>query len=276
MRHFMSTPLHRTPAAAGTPRTWLCALGLAASLAMAGPAQAADASATLQVTAVQVSASSGLQLNWLAGSAYQTLFAESREAGGLGGNSLAEPEPGFTWANQSVSTSTAHAAAAAQAGATGLVQLQADASRVFFDAVALPHTGAARVQQAGEFTLSGAGQVTILINYQLNASAVLQDGGLTFAQSTLSLSAGNVQSGVGSSLQQAVWSMDEPGGVGSRSGQLSLVIDLAGPQETGYYDLRGNLDVAAVAAVPEPANWAMLGSGLLALVGLARRRTHPA
>ena len=255
-----------------TPRPLLRALSIVAALALAAPAYAADAAASLQVTGLHISSSAGLQFNWLASSAYQTLFAESRKAGGLGGNSLAEPDPVFSWADLSVSTSTGATTAAAQASAAGLVGLQASANRVFFDATALPHTGSARVQQAGEFTLSGAGQVTIVIDYQLSASAVLQDGGLTFAQSTLSMNAGNVQSGVGSSQQVALWSLDELGGTGSRSGQLSFVVDLAGPQDTGYYDLRGNLDVSAVAAVPEPANWAMLGSGLVAMLALARRR----
>lgn len=272
MHHLISTTVRSIPPAACAPRMLLRTLCLAASLGTMAAAHAVDAEASLQVTGLHISSSAGLQFNWLAGSAYQALFAESRDAGGLGGNNLAEPDPVFSWAELAVSTSTNNATAAAQAGATGLVALQATANRVFFDATALPHTGAARVMQAGEFTLSGAGQVTIVIDYQLSASAVLHDGGLTFAQSTLSINAGNLQTGVGSSQQVALWSLDEAGGVGSRSGQLSLVVDLAGPQETGYYDLRGNLDVSAVAAVPEPANWALLGSGLVGLLALARRR----
>ena len=116
MRHMTSTTIRSTPALTGTPRALLRTLSLAAALALAAPAFAADAVASLQVTGLHISSSAGLQFNWLASSAYQTLFAESRDAGGLGGNNLAEPEPGFSWAAQAVSTSTDHATAAALGG----------------------------------------------------------------------------------------------------------------------------------------------------------------
>ena len=240
------------------------------------PARAADASATLQVTQLQFVTTGGATLQWLDSFAYQAAFAESREAGGLGGNSLQEPAPLLAWSDQSLTTATAHAAAAVQAASGGTSSLTASATRHVFDPldplVAQPHSASAWLQQAGAFTASSATQVTVLINYQLSVAAPLEDQGETFAQATLTLNLGNFDSGAGFSEQLGLWSTSLPGGSGSQSGQLSFVLDLADAQQIGWYDLRANIDVSATAAVPEPQAWALLAAGLGVVLMRTRRR----
>jgi hypothetical protein len=246
---------------------------LAASLVAATPALAADANATVQVTGLQFSASDGLSFSWLAGSGYQALFAESREAGGLGGNQLADPAPLDSWADQALATATAHAAATAGAGVTGLLSAGASASRaVAAVQPAQPHAGNSWAMQSGWFQLSGAGQLTIVVDYQLSASAPLGDGQDSQALAGLQLQAGNLDTGSSGSDGLQLWSFELPGGSASRSGSLQLVVNITGPGQTGFYDLRANADVSAIATVPEPGGWAMLALGLATLGAMVRRQ----
>lgn len=248
---------------------------LAGSLLTSLPAQAADASATVQVTGVQFSASSGLHLQWLPDSLYQRLFAESREAGGLGGNQLANPTPGSSWTDQQLHTATAHAGATAMASAGGLLDATASASRHLFDPVAgQPHRGLGAAQQSGWFQLSGAGSLTITVAYQLDVAAPLGDGNDSFAGGLLQLQAGNLDTGSNDMAEVQLWSFELPGGSASRSGSLQLVVDIADPLHTGFYDLRANADVSAVSSVPEPGAWALMALGLVGLGARARRRSR--
>ncbi|MBP6900778.1 MAG: PEP-CTERM sorting domain-containing protein [Burkholderiaceae bacterium] len=248
----------------------------AAALLASVPARAVDASATLQVTQLQWITTGGATLQWLDGFAYQAAFTESREAGGLGGNSLQEPVPLLAWSDQSLATATAHAAAALQAGSAGSSSLSASATRHVFDPlnplVAQPHSASAWLQQAGAFTASATTQVTVLIDYQLSVAAPFDDQGETFAQATLTLNLGNFDSGASFSEQRSLWSTQLLGGAGSQNGQLSFVLDLADAQQIGWYDLRANIDVSATAAVPEPQAWALLAAGLGVVLMRTRRR----
>ena len=250
----------------------LAALAAALGLLAGAPALAADASASVQVTSLQFSTSGGLSLQWLPGSSFQALFAESREAGGLGGNDLAEPGSSDGWSDQSVSTAVAHAASTAQAGANGLLAAAASANRSIADPLyAQPHTGNSWVQQSGWFQLSGAGSLTVTVGYSLAAAAPLADGNDSFAGATLQLQAGNLGLDSSGLAEDMLWSFELPGGSASRSGTLSLTVDLSDPLQIGFYDLRANADVSAIATVPEPGSWALMALGMLALGGLARR-----
>lgn len=258
-----------------TTQLRIAAAALAASLMAAAPALAADASASVQITSVQFSAGNGLTVQWLPDSQSQSLFAESREAGGLGGNDLAEPGPGSSWADQQLSTSTAHAAASAQADGSGMLTVAGSASRSLFSPDAgQPHRALSWAQQSGWFQLSGAGSLSITVGYQIAAAAPLGDGNGSFAGATLQLQAGNLDAGSSGLAEDQLWSFDLPTGSASRSGTLSLVVDISDPLQTGFYDLRANADVSAVSSVPEPGGWALLALGLATLGALVRRQSR--
>ena len=258
-----------------TTQHFIAAAALAAGLVAGAPALAADATASVQVTRLQFTASNGLSVNWLSDSMFQSLFAESREAGGLGGNDLADPGFGSTWADQLLDTSTAHAAASAQAGANGLLAVAGSASRSLFSLDAgQSHRALAWANQAGWFQLSGAGSLQISLDYTIAATGPLGDGLGSFAGATLQLQAGNLDTASDGLAEDQVWSFDLPSSNGSdaRSGTLSLLVDISDPLQTGYYDLRANVDVSAVSSVPEPGGWAMLALGLATLGALVRRQ----
>ncbi len=250
---------------------------LAAGLVASAPALAADVSASVQVTGVHFSASNGLSFSWLAGSGYQALYAESREAGGLGGNDLAEPMPQDDWSSQSLSTSTAHASAGASASADGLLSSSASASRATAAVQpAQPHTGNSWALQSGYFQLSGAGQLSIVVDYTLSVAAPLGDGQDSSALASLQLQAGNFDTGTSASDELQLWSFTLPTGSASQSGSLSLLVDISGPMDTGFYDLRANTDVSAVASVPEPGGWALMALGLASLGAMVHRQRRVA
>jgi len=245
----------------------LTALALAASTG----AQAADASASVQITGLSIVADSGVTLSWLPSSSFQSLYAESREAGGLGGNDLQEPASS-AWATQAIQTSTGHASASASASASGLGGVLASASRALVNPLALPHSSASWLQQSGEFSLSGAGHVSLVVDYSVSVSAPTSDGSDTWAYGALTVSFGNLFSGLSQTELVSVFSADPLFNNGSPSGRLTLAADFAGPAQTGYYDLRLNAGASAVAAVPEPAHWALVLAGLATLALRQRRR----
>jgi len=243
------------------------ALAAAITLTASPAARAADATAAVQITGLSFATSAGIQLSWLPASRFVGLYAESREAGGLGGNSLQAPAPS-AWADTGVQTATAHAAAAATTTAGALAGVQAAADRALIDPLAQPHTGAAWVLQSGEFTLSGAGHVTVVLDYTLAASAPTTDGSDTWAYAALTASLGNWGSGQSQLRSVEQWSFDQ---AGPQAGRFTFELDVDGPQQTGAFDLRLNANASAVAAVPEPAHWLLMLAGLAA-VGWRQQR----
>ncbi|MEK8053066.1 PEP-CTERM sorting domain-containing protein [Ideonella sp. DXS22W] len=259
-----------------TFRTPFALLAGAAALALGAPATAADATTSVQVTQLQFVTGNGLTLQWLDGFGFQSAFAESREAGGLGGNSLREPDPllpASGAAAQSLATATAHAVASVSADADGRSLLSAGAWRfIVTPDLSQPHTGQAWLQQASGFTLSGAGQVTVLVDYTLSVASPFSDGGHSWALAALTLNAGNLDTGTSFSAERLLASPLLSGGSGTDSGRVSFVIDVDNAQQTGWFSLRSNVDVSAAAAVPEPQAWALFALGLGTLLLAARRR----
>ena len=245
-------------------------LGSLLLLAASGAAQAQQLGAGFQVTSFSWVASGGT-LQWLDGSAYQTLDVVSAEAGGLGGSDVAG-STGFALQDQAYSTATAHASASAGATAAGTLSGQAGALGGPIVEFSQPHVGSAMAQQSQEFMLTGAGSVTFTVHYLIDVAALGGDGLYNYAQSSLDFTAGNYANASGGSSFAQLLSFEHTGGAATRSGSFTLTVDLAGPDDVGFYNLRGNAYASAVSAVPEPGTWAMMLLGLAGVGAAARRK----
>lgn len=244
----------------------LLGASIALALGSAG-AIAAPSTASFQIDSFSYVASGGT-LNWLADGGYQALRVESKEAGGLGGSDLDDVDG--VRGNASLSTQVAHATARASATADGLLAGQVSALPFAIDLTAQPHSGSATAQQLGEFTLSQAGSVTFTVGYTLSAAAPAGNTLYAYSLASLVFDAGNYDTNVNRTFTDELMSTDA--GNGTRSGTFSYTVSLAGPDQVGYYNFTGNAYGSAVAAVPEPGEWALMLAGLGLLGGWRLRQ----
>jgi hypothetical protein len=263
----------RNAAALLARRPTLRALGAATLLGAAGTAAAAapDSSAAYQLTSFSYVVSGGT-LSWNAGAAYQTLYSESSEAGGLVDNDLASSTD-FALGNKTLSTSRTHASSSAAAALNGTLQGSATATPFVIANVSQPHAGVSMAQQSQEFSLSQAGSVTFTIGYALAASAATSNTGENFAQASLDFAFGNYANASGGTQAPSIFSFDTLGGSTAQSGTLSFTVQFDAVDEVGFYNIRGNAlsyASASITAVPEPESYALMLAGL-AVLGVGAR-----
>lgn len=249
-------------------------LAAAALLALGATAHADPlaSSASYQITSFSYVVSAGA-LSWNPTSAYQTLYSESNEAGGLLDNQILSSTD-FQLTNAALSTNRAHASSTAAATAAGTLQGTASATPFVIAAISQPHSGSSVAQQSQEFSLSQAGSVTFTVGYSLLASSVTSNANENFALSSLDLAFGNYGNASGDSLNIGILSTDAANGLASSAGTLTFTVQFAAPGEVGFYNIRGNASAfasASVAVVPEPESYALMLAGL-GVVGLVARR----
>lgn len=239
-----------------------------AILAASGTAAAADASASFRVTSFEVAVSGGT-LSWADGGAFQNLFAQSAEAGGLADVQL-DGRTGTRLDDAVIATQVAHASAGVTGAADGRIAGSVSATAFAIDAASQPHAGEARASQSHVFSLSQPGTVTFTVDYLLDAAAPGGDGFYTAGYASIGFDAGAyANTSGGSGFDEAFSSV-----AGGRSGRFSFVVALDGAGDQGWFDLRGNAFASAIATpVPEPSEWAMMVAGL-GLLAAWRGRTQ--
>jgi hypothetical protein len=127
--------------------------------------------------------------------------------------------------------------------------------------------------QSGDFALddSVAGTITLVVDYTLSVTKPA-GGSLTsdysFAGLTFTTSSAGRQ---GTSTSDQMYSFDQLSGSATRNGEFRVNVNLLEDQVVSY-TLEGIAQSYAVAAVPEPQEWALLAGGLVALSGFVRRR----
>ena len=124
--------------------------------------------------------------------------------------------------------------------------------------------------QSGDFSLSAPGTVTFIIDYTLSVAKPGGSLATDYASAVLNFAtsfAGQQPNNVSDQLL----SFNQLNGTTSKDGEFRVDVTLLEDQ-VGSYTLEGVAQSFAVAAVPEPQEWAMLASGFVVLGGFLRRR----
>jgi len=259
----------------------LRSMGLAAALACGASASMAG-EATLSITSFAASAAEFSGNYVLAMDPYQSFDLTALNGGGLYG-AAADSYSADNWnqgANRLAQVSLAKATGNTVQFTDVMTQLATGGFNLGAMALAggipigTPANAAnASALQSGIFTLidgdglAVAGSITFDIYYDLNVSEPLGSA-LTYAQTVVSLLSSS-DGGGSASFDDGLLSSSLAGGVGATSGHFSWTFDLAAG-ESAYYTLAGS--AIAVAAVPEPGSFVLMGLGIFATGACLRRR----
>lgn len=211
---------------------------------------------------------SGAELTWT--DSFQSFDAVALNGGGLLGSktdSFATPDWGFL----AVGANTSNAIAAVSTTTPQTFFADASTTRSVGPATTPRNQASATANQSGSFMLSAPGSVTFTVGYTLAASWPGGSSSTDFSTALLSFAATDSDSTSGGNLSDQLMSFNQLTGAGSKTGQFNLTVNL-GANETGFYNLDGSATSFAVAAVPEPTDFALMAGGLLTMVGVLRRR----
>lgn len=246
-------------------RTLSAALALSLSAGLSHAAQA-----TVSVTSFSY-ITSGAALTW--SDPYQSFDTTALNGGGLLGSrtdSFATDDWGFL----AVGANTANAIAVAATTTPQTFFIDSTATRSLGPVGTPRNQATSLASQSGTFMLSDAGSVTFTVGYTLMATAPGGSASTDFAGASLAFSAFNGRNTSGANPSDSLTSFAQASGMATRNGSFNVTVNLAAG-EAGFYSLDGSA-TAFAAVVPEPAEWALMTGGLLALSAVVRRRKQRA